>query len=121
MSVDLGVAQEPTARLGMLHDALWRAHRILIDCGLQTGSMSYDDAVKHLMKHVGFTRARGEGDVNWYTAAPTVPMSYLIGKMELLRLKERKVDQGGMSLKAFNDWALSFGTLPWRWMEQSGL
>ena len=121
MSVDLGVAEEPTARLGMLHDAIWRAHRILIDCGLQTGSMSYDAAVKHLMKHVGFTRARAEGDVNWYTAAPTVPMSYLIGKMELLRLKERKVDRGGMSLKAFNDWALSFGTLPWRWMEQSGL
>ncbi len=38
MSVDSGVAEEPTARLGMLHDALWRAHRILIDCGLQTGS-----------------------------------------------------------------------------------
>lgn len=121
MSVDLGVAEEPTARLGMLFDALWRAHRILIDCGLQTGSMSYDDAVKHLMKHVGFTRARAEGDVNWYTSAPTVPMSYLIGKLELLRLKARKVDRGGMSLKAFNDWALSFGTLPWRWIEQSGL
>ncbi len=59
--------------------------------------------------------------MNWYTAAPTVPMSYLIvARWSLLRLKERKVDQGGMSLKAFNDWALSFGTLPWRWMEQSG-
>jgi uncharacterized protein (DUF885 family) len=52
---------------------------------------------------------------------PTVPMSYLIGKMELLRLKRRRVDEGKMTLKAFNDWALSFGTIPWRWMEQSGL
>ncbi len=121
MSVDQGVVREPIARLGMLHDALWRAHRILIDCGLQTGTMSYDDAVRHLMKNVGFTRGRAEGDVNWYTAMPTVPMSYLIGKMELLRLKRRKVDEGGMTLKAFNDWALSFGTIPWRWMDQSGL
>ncbi len=121
MSIDFGIVEDPFARMSMLHDALWRAHRILIDCGLQRGTMSYDDAVRHLMKHVGFTRARAEGDVNWYTAMPTVPMSYLIGKMELLRLKRRKVDAGGMSLKAFNDWALSFGTIPWRWMEQSGL
>jgi uncharacterized protein (DUF885 family) len=121
MSIDFGIVEDQFARLTMLHDALWRAHRILIDCGLHSGRMSYDDATRHLMKHVGFTRARAEGDVNWYTAMPTVPMSYLIGKMELLRLKRRKVDEGGMTLKAFNDWALSFGTIPWRWMEQSGL
>jgi uncharacterized protein (DUF885 family) len=121
MAVDYGVNQDPTARLNLLHDALWRAHRILVDCGLHAGELTYDGAVKHLMKHVGFTRGRAEGDVNWYTAAPTVPMSYLIGKMEVLRLKRRKVDEGGWSLKRYNDWLLSFGTIPQRWIEQSGL
>lgn len=121
MAVDNGVNQDPTARLNLLHDALWRAHRILVDCGLHAGELSYDGAVKHLMKHVGFTRGRAEGDVNWYTAAPTVPMSYLIGKMEVMRLKRRKVDEGGWSLKRYNDWLLSFGTVPQRWIEQSGL
>jgi uncharacterized protein (DUF885 family) len=121
MAVDYGIARAETARLNMLGDALWRAHRIIIDCGLQTGSMTYKDAVRHLVKHVGFTRARAEADVNWYTMSPTVPMSYLLGKMEVLRLKRRKVDEQGWTLKRFNDWALSFGTLPWRWMEHSGL
>jgi uncharacterized protein (DUF885 family) len=121
MAVDYGVNQDPTARLNLLHDALWRAHRILVDCGLHAGELTYEGAVKHLMKHVGFTRGRAEGDVNWYTAAPTVPMSYLIGKMEVLRLKRRKVDEGGWSLKRYNDWLLSFGTIPQRWIEQSGL
>jgi uncharacterized protein (DUF885 family) len=121
MAVDHGVNQDPTARLNLLHDALWRAHRVLVDCGLHAGELDYDGAVKHLMKHVGFTRARAEGDVNWYTAAPTVPMSYLIGKMEVMRLKRRKVDEGGWSLKRYNDWLLSFGTIPQRWIEQSGL
>ncbi len=121
MAVDYGVNRDPTARLNLLHDALWRAHRILVDCGLHAGELDYEGAVKHLMKHVGFTRGRAEGDVNWYTAAPTVPMSYLIGKMENLRLKQRKVDEGGWALKRFNDWLLSFGTIPQRWIEQSGL
>jgi uncharacterized protein (DUF885 family) len=121
MAVDHGVNHDPTARLNLLHDALWRAHRILVDCGLHAGELDYEGAVKHLMKHLGFTRGRAEGDVNWYTAAPTVPMSYLIGKMEVIRLKRRKVDEGGWSLKRFNDWLLSFGTIPQRWIEQSGL
>jgi uncharacterized protein (DUF885 family) len=121
MAVDQGVVSEPVARLNQLNDALWRAHRILIDCGLHTGELSYDGAVKHLMKHMGFTRGRAEGDVNWYTMMPTVPMSYLLGKMEVIRLKQRKVDEQGWTLKQFNDWALSHGTLPWRWLEQSGL
>jgi uncharacterized protein (DUF885 family) len=121
MAVDYGVNRDPTARLNLLHDALWRAHRIIVDCGLHAGELDYEGAVKHLMKHVGFTRGRAEGDVNWYTAAPTVPMSYLIGKMEVMRLKRRKVDEGGWSLKRYNDWLLSFGTIPQRWIEQSGL
>ncbi len=121
MAVDHRVNREPTARLNLLHDALWRAHRIIVDCGLHAGELDYEQAVKHLMKHVGFTRGRAEGDVNWYTAAPTVPMSYLLGKLEVLRLKRRKVDELGWSLKRYNDWLLSFGTVPQRWIEQSGL
>jgi uncharacterized protein (DUF885 family) len=121
MAVDCGANAERTARLSLLHDALWRAHRIIIDCGLHAGELDYEGAVKHLMKHVGFTRARAEADVNWYTAAPTVPMSYMIGKLEVLRLKRRKVDEQGWTLRRFNDWLLSFGTVPQRWIEQSGL
>ena len=121
MTVDYKIAKEPTARLNQLHDALWRAHRIIIDCGLQTGRMSYNDAVNHLVKHVGFTKGRAEGDVNWYTSSPTVPMSYLLGRTELLRVYQKKVGEQGWSVKRFNDWILSFGTLPWRWMELSGL
>jgi len=121
MAIDHGVVKDPVARLNQLNDVLWRAHRIIIDCGLHTGELSYEGAVKHLMKHMGFTRGRAEGDVNWYTMSPTVPMSYLLGKLEVTRLKQRKVDEQGWPLKRFNDWALSHGTLPWRWIEQSGL
>ncbi len=98
MAIDHGVVKDPVARLNQLNDVLWRAHRIIIDCGLHTGELSYEGAVKHLMKHMGFTRGRAEGDVNWYTMSPTVPMSYLLGKLEVTRLKQRKVDEQGWPL-----------------------
>ncbi|MBI3736864.1 DUF885 family protein, partial [Candidatus Sumerlaeota bacterium] len=115
------VAKNPYLRLLQLHDALWRACRIVIDCGLQTGKMNYRQACQFLQDEVGFTRARAEGDVNWYTSSPTVPMSYLLGKMELLRLKRQRVDRGGWTLKQFNDWVLRFGAIPWTWIEASGV
>ncbi len=110
----------PWLRLQQLHDALWRAWRIVIDVGLHTGELSHDGACRLLMREMGFTRARAQGDVNWYTSHPTVPMSYLIGKMELLRLKRRYVDRGNLELREFNDWILGFGAIPWRWIEECG-
>lgn len=121
MAADLEVTDNPYLRLIQLHDALWRAWRIVIDVGLQTGRLSCEAAARALTDHLDFTPARAEADVNWYTAAPSVPMSYMLGKMEVLRLKRRHVDTGPLSLREFNDWLLAFGAIPWRWIEASGL
>jgi len=43
-----------------------------------------------------------------------------LGKLENERLKNRLVDDRGWSLKRFNDWLLSFGTLPQSWIEKYG-
>jgi uncharacterized protein (DUF885 family) len=120
-AVELGVIDYPEARLTQLHDALWRAHRIVIDCGLHSGKMSYAAATKRLQEGVGFTAARARGDVNWYTSSPTVPMSYLLGRLEVERLHAQLVGREGWTLRRFNDWMLSFGALPWSWIWQARL
>jgi uncharacterized protein (DUF885 family) len=121
MMVDLKVDRSPWLRVQQLHDALWRAHRILVDLRLQTGRYSYEQGVKHLQKHLGFTVARASADVNWYTASPTVPMSYWLGRLENERLRQRLMVGRKWSLQRFNDWLLSFGTLPQSWIEKYGL
>jgi uncharacterized protein (DUF885 family) len=121
MAVDQGVIELPEARLIQLHDALWRAYRIGIDCGLHDGSLSYAGACKRLQEGVGFTAGRARGDVNWYTSSPTVPMSYLLGRLEVERLHAHLVTGEGWSLKQFNDWILSFGAIPWSWIWQARL
>jgi hypothetical protein len=116
MCIEQGIVRTPAARLQQLHDALWRACRIVIDCGLQSGALTYQGAVKLLMERARFTRARAEGDVNWYTAAPTVPMSYLLGRLELERLYARLAGAQGWTLRQFNDMILSYGAIPWSWI-----
>jgi uncharacterized protein (DUF885 family) len=121
MMVDLKIDRSPWLQVQQLHDALWRCHRILVDLRLQTRRYSYDQAVRHMQKHLGFTRARAEADVNWYTAAPGVPMSYWLGRLENERLRHRLITGRGWNLKKFNDWLLSFGTIPQAWIEKYGL
>jgi len=121
MMVDLKIDTSPLLRIQQLHDALWRAHRILVDLRLQTRRYHYAQAVRHMQKNLGFTKARAEGDVNWYTAQPSVPMSYWLGRLENERLRQRLVVGRGWSLEKFNDWLLSFGTIPQAWIEKYGL
>jgi uncharacterized protein (DUF885 family) len=121
MVVDLKLDRSPWLLMQQLHDALWRCHRILVDVRLQTGRYTWEQAVRHLQQHLGFTRARAEAEVNWYTAQPGVPMSYWLGRLENERLRQRLVEGRGWSLQKFNDWLLSFGTLPQGWIEKYGL
>jgi uncharacterized protein (DUF885 family) len=121
MMVDLKVDRSPWLRVQQLHDALWRCHRILVDLRLQTGRYSYAQGVQHMRKNLGFTQARAEADVNWYTGSPAVPMSYWLGRLENERLRQRLMAGRGWSLQRFNDWLLSFGTLPQSWLEKYGL
>ena len=116
LAVERGLVEGPHARFQQLHDALWRAHRIVIDCGLHSGSLSYDGACKMLMNGVQFTKARAAGDVNWYTSSPTVPMSYLLGRIEVEKLHRRFVGREGWTLRQFNDWMLGHGAIPWSWI-----
>ena len=121
MMVDLKIDRSPWIPVQQLHDALWRCHRILVDLRLQTRRYTYNQAVSHLQKHLGFTPARAKADVNWYTAQPGVPMSYWLGRLENERLRLRLVTGRGWSLRQFNDWLLSFGTVPQAWIEKYGL
>jgi uncharacterized protein (DUF885 family) len=121
MMVALKIDASPWVRIQQLHDSLWRCHRILVDLRLQTGRYTHAQAAKHLQNHLGFTRARAEADVNWYTGQPTVPMSYWLGRLENDRLRQRLIAGRGWSLQKFNDWLLSFGTIPQSWIERYGL
>ena len=121
MCVDLGIIKSQELKLQQLHDALWRCHRILVDLRLQTGAYSHGEAMRHIQKHLGFTKARANADVNWYTGSPGVPMSYWLGRLENARLYRKLVEGRNWPLRRFNDWLLSFGTLPQSWIEKYGL
>ena len=109
-----GFLQEPEIRLMRLKDQLWRAARIILDVALHTHRISVPQAVSFLVERVGLGRTQAAAEVGRYTLTPTQPMSYLIGKLEILKLaRDYRLHQGeDFQLKTFHQRLLSCGTIP---------
>lgn len=109
-----GYLSDPRIRLVRLSDQLWRAARILLDVGLHTGNTGIDEAVDFLVEKVHKERSAALAEVRRYAGSPTQPMSYLMGKLEILALfedyKSRKGKQ--FSLKEFHSDLLRQGSIP---------
>jgi uncharacterized protein (DUF885 family) len=101
-------------RLVQLNWTLVRAARVLIDVGLHTQGMTFEQAVAILTEKVHLEREYALNDVRRYASEPTQPLSYLVGREKIFALRrdfERR-DPSGYSLKRFHDAVLSHGTIP---------
>ena len=115
----LGYIDQPLQRLGRLSDQLWRAARIILDVSLHTGKMTVEEGIDFLVERVGLERSNARAEVRRYTATPIQPMSYLIGKIEILKLiDEYKERHPKASLKEVHDAVLACGSLPPRLMRE---
>ncbi len=114
MMREQGFDTAPEHRLMMHTDAIWRACRIILDVKLHRGQISVDEATDFLVEQTGFERPNAAAEVNRYTYTPTYQLSYLLGKVLLLRLRddERRRLGDRFSLREFHDALLRQGSLP---------
>jgi uncharacterized protein (DUF885 family) len=114
MMYEQGFYRSPESRLLQLKDLLWRARRVIIDVSLHTGTMSFQEAVDDLVRKAKLERPNAEAEVRRYCASPTQPMSYVVGKVLILELRDdvRAHRGSDFSLRDFHDDFLSHGTLP---------
>lgn len=108
-----GFYRDRRTDLMQLKDQLWRSCRMVIDVGLHTGDMTFDDAVKMLVEKAMLEPTSAVAEVRRYTQNPTQPMSYLIGKIEIERLAaDYRRKFANNSLRQFHDKLLSYGSIP---------
>ncbi|MCK4384863.1 MAG: DUF885 domain-containing protein [candidate division Zixibacteria bacterium] len=111
---DEGFYTKPETRLLQLKDQLWRACRVVIDVSLHTNRMSFNKAVDMLVNVSKLEPTNAIAEVKRYTYTPTQPMTYIMGKMEILKLRDdfKKYKGEAFNLKKFHDQLLSYGTIP---------
>lgn len=115
----LGYVDQPLQRLGRLSDQLWRAARIILDVSLHTKGMTVEEGINFLVDKCGLEPSNAQAEVRRYTMSPTQPMSYLLGKLEILKLIDAyRKKHPEASLKQVHDAVLSCGSLPPRLMRE---
>jgi uncharacterized protein (DUF885 family) len=111
---ELGLYSGDLARFGMLSFDSWRACRLVVDTGLHQLGWSRDRAVGYLLANSALTRANIENEVDRYVANPGQALAYMIGRLELVRLRDLAAGRLGarFDLRAFHDLVLGTGGVP---------
>ncbi|MFQ6128675.1 MAG: DUF885 domain-containing protein [Thermoplasmata archaeon] len=114
-----GFDESPEARFMKSIDLVWRAARIIVDIDLSTGKMSFDEAVKFLMKEVGMEEPFALAEVKRYTRYQGYQLCYLLGKHLIMELREKVKERMGQkySEKFFHDAILYAGSIPVKFLQ----
>jgi uncharacterized protein (DUF885 family) len=114
MMKEAGFDDTPAHRYIFQTDIVWRACRIILDVKLHRGQIELEEAVAFMIERTGFERPAAVAEVNWYTAEPTYPLSYLYGRhmIEQLRADVARRMGPAFSLKFFHDTFIYGGTMP---------
>jgi uncharacterized protein (DUF885 family) len=109
-----GFDDGPAFRLTMHNDAIWRACRIILDVRMHRGELSVEEATEFLVRETAFERPNARAEVLRYTFTPTYQLSYLLGKLLILRLRSEAERRLGSAfrLREFHDTLLGNGSLP---------
>jgi uncharacterized protein (DUF885 family) len=110
---DVGYYDE-RARLAQLSMRLLRALRIVLDMELQAGGLTIEAAVAKAVSVARVSESTARSEVARYSMTPTQPFSYLVGALELERLRAASQARLGdaFRLRRFHDRVLSYGHMP---------
>ncbi|HEY2661219.1 MAG TPA: DUF885 family protein [Caulobacteraceae bacterium] len=105
---------DPMGRIGYLHDAAFRAVRLVVDSGLHSQRWSREQAVKYYVDAIGDQEATVVTEVERYCVWPGQACSYMVGKLTWLRLREQAKAKLGprFDIREFHDAGLVCGATP---------
>ncbi|OQA12304.1 MAG: hypothetical protein BWY64_03951 [bacterium ADurb.Bin363] len=114
MMKEVGYMKGVKLELAQQVDQLMRAARVIIDVRLHTMGMTIKEAKDFMTDIVLVSPSTARVEVNRYTMTPTQPLSYMIGQLEIMSLREeyKKLKGDSFTLKDFHDKILSFGSSP---------
>jgi len=101
-------------RMGIFSADSLRACRLVVDTGLHAMGWSRQQAVDYMVENSPMTEAICKPEVDRYIVSPGQATSYMIGRLEILRMRaEAKQRQGAaFDIKKFHSAVLDSGSLP---------
>jgi len=112
---EMGLYSGDLDRLGDLGGGqALRAARLVVDPGLHVLGWSRDRAIEYMLAHVPESRTYIESEVDRYIADPGQATAYMIGRLEIERLRRESEQRLGpkFDIREFHDRVLESGAVP---------
>ena len=111
---DMGFYTDPYSDFGRLTLELRRAIRLVVDTGLHHKRWTRQQAINYILANQPGDEASARRDIDRYIVMPGQATAYLIGQIEILRLREVARGRLGdrFTLAKFHDVVLGNGSVP---------
>jgi uncharacterized protein (DUF885 family) len=105
---------DPLGRIGFLHDAMFRAVRLVVDTGLHAMKWSRERSIKFMVDTLGDQDASATSETERYCVNPGQACGYMLGKLTFLAARKKaQVALGSkFDIKSFHDAMLVGGAVP---------
>jgi uncharacterized protein (DUF885 family) len=114
LAEEMGLYSVTEGLLGAVSASLARAARLVVDTGIHALGWSRQQAFEFMVAHVPQPESFLANEIDRYIVFPGQALSYLIGKRELLRLRDDAIRRLGarFTLPDFHAMVLDSGSLP---------
>ncbi len=113
---EMGLYSSPVTRLGMLSDEAHRAARLVVDPGIHVMGWTRQQAIDYVLENTALGIDNVNYEIDRYAAVPGQATSYLLGSLEIQRLRANAEQLLGerFDIRKFHDRILANGgiTLP---------
>jgi uncharacterized protein (DUF885 family) len=113
LAEEMGVYSSDLDRLGLLSNEALRAARLVVDPGLHVLGWSRAQAIRYMMDHTTESEEAATYEVDRYISGPGQAVSYLLGSLELVRLRREAERRLGarFDVRDFHDLLLADGSV----------
>ncbi|MGQ0839695.1 DUF885 domain-containing protein [Actinokineospora sp.] len=120
LAEEMGLYSDDVARFGMLAMDSMRAGRLVVDTGLHAKGWTREQAVTYLRENTPLSALEIGREVDRYIAFPGQALSYMVGRLELQRIRSAAEARLGdrFDIRAFHDQVLCNGALPLTVLEE---
>jgi uncharacterized protein (DUF885 family) len=115
VAIEIGAYEnDPFGRIGAVQSALFRAARIVVDTGLHAKRWSREDATRWMVEHAGEPQTSAQREIDRYCVYPGQACSFMVGRLEFLRLREAARARLGprFDVRDYHELVLAAGPMP---------
>ena len=110
-SENLGVYENKYNYMGKLNMEMLRAIRLVVDTGIHYYDWSVDDCISYFKQYSNTPKHEMESEIYRYIVSPAQALSYKIGEISLLKLRDMYLSKG-KTIQQFHHDVLIDGPLP---------